>query len=311
MKLLSSALNYIVIIYLWCHLRACGAIPVGDQAPEQKTAVTTSQRGGDISVSSLTVSSGSARNYTFGERNDGNREDMVTSPGSQSDTTINAPTFDNGCRDGNVTYPCLNTSVGPDLPQEDPFVITVINRVELAITCAGFIANGVTYLTLSCNGGRFAMLILLVIKHQSLVDMGICGMGALYLLLPAGNWLTGNHIADFIVCYTWHSQGLFWANMFVSTWNLVLIGIERYIMICTPFIYNTVTKRQFLYIFAGIYVGSFVFIIPGYIQVDFVNGECLWRNMGDFGYHFYYGYSIFILLIFYVFPVGAFVFLYG
>ena len=311
MELLSYVLDYIVIIYLWCYLRECSAIPVGEQTPEQKTAVTSSQRGGDISVNYLTASSGSARNYTFGERNDGSREDIVTSPGSQSDTTINARTLDSGCWDGNVTYSCLNTSVGPDLPQEDPFVITVINRVELAITCAGFIANGATYLTLSCNGGRFSMLILLVIKHQSLADMGICGMGAMYLLLPSGNWLTGNRIADFIVCYTWHSQGLFWANMFVSTWNLVLIGIERYIMICKPFIYNTVTKRQFHYIFAGIYVGSFVFIIPGYIQVDFINGECLWRNMGYFGYHFYYGYSIVILFIFYVFPVGAFVFIYG
>ena len=290
-------------------MRACDATPVGDQAPEQKTAVTTTQLGGEIYVSPLTFNSGSARNYTFGERHDGSREDMVTSPGSHSDTTINA--IDNGCRDGNVTYPCINTSVGPDSPQEDQFVITVINRVELAITCAGFLANGATYLTLSCNGGRFSVLILLVLKHQSLVDMGICGMGAMYLLLPAGNWLTGNRIADFIVCYTWHSQGLFWANMFVSTWNLVIMGIERYIMICKPLIYNTVTKRQFLYIFAGIYVGSFVFIIPGYIQVDFINGECLWRNMGDFGYHFYYGYSIFILFIFYVFPVGAFVFIYG
>ena len=311
MEMLSYALNYIVIIYLWCYLPACDAIPGGDQAPEQKTAVTTTHLGGEIYVSSLTVSSGSARNYTFGERYDGSREDMVTSPGSQSDKTVNAPTLDNGCRDGNVTYPCLNTSVGPDLPQEDPFVITVINRVQLTITCAGFLANGVTYLTLSCNGGRFSVLILLVLKHQSLVDMGICGMCAMYLLLPAGNWLTGNHIADAIVCYTWHSQGLYWAAMFVSSWNLVLMGIERYIKICKPLLYNTVTKRQFLYTFAGIYVGSFVFIILGYIQVDFINGECLRRNIGDFGYPFYYGYSIVIPFLFYLFPVGAFVFIYG
>ena len=134
-------------------MRECGAIQVGDQTPEHMPSVTTSQRGGDISVNYLTVSSGSARNYTFGERNDGSREDIVASPGSQSDTTVNAPTIDNGCWGGNVTYPCLNTSVGPDLAQEDPFVITVINRVQLAITCAGFLANGATYLTLSCNGG--------------------------------------------------------------------------------------------------------------------------------------------------------------
>ena len=123
-------------------------------------------------------------NDTFVERTDSSGEDIVSGPGSQSNTTVNAPTLDNGCRDGIVTHPCLNTPSGPDSPQENHIVITVINRVQLVITCAGFLAKGATYLTLSCNGARFSMLILLVIKHQSLVDMGICGMGALYLLLP-------------------------------------------------------------------------------------------------------------------------------
>ena len=272
MKLLSNALNGIVIMYL-CSLRECDAIRAGNQTSGHMPAITTSWRGGDITVSSLTVSGDYARNNTFGERTDSSEEDLVTSPGSQSDTTANAPTLDNGCTDGNGTYLCLDTPSGPDFPQENHIVITVINRVQLVVTCAGFLANGATYLTLSYNGGRFSMLILLVIKHQALVDMGICGMGALYLLLPATNWLTGNRIADFIVCHAWHSQGIVWGNVFVSTWNIVLIGVERYIMICKPFMYNTVTKRTFFYPFAGIYVGSFVFLIPTYIQVHFVDGE--------------------------------------
>ena len=311
MKLLSNALNGIVIICL-CSLRECDDIRAGNQTSGHTTAITTSWRGVGIPVSSLTVSGDSARDTSFVERTDSSGEDLVTSPGRPSDTIANAPTLDNGCTDGNGTYLCLSTPSAPDFPPVNNIVITVINRVQLVITCAGFLANGATYLTLSCNGGRFSMLILLIIKHQALVDMGICGMGALYFLLPATNWLTGNRIADFIVCHAWHSQGMFWGNVFVSTWNLVLIGVERYIMICKPFIYNTVTKRQFFYAFAGIYVGSFVFLIPTYIQVHFVSGECVWQSiMGNFGHHLYYGYSFVEIFIFYFFPVGAFVFIYG
>ena len=311
MKLLSNAINGTVLFYL-CSLHECDAIRIGKRAAGHMPAITTSWRDGGVPDSSLAVSGDSARNNTFGEKTDSSGEDIITSPGSQSDTTVNAQTLDNGCTDGNGTYLCMGTPSGPDFPQENHIVITVINRVQLVVTCAGFLANGATYLTLSCNGERFSMLILLVIKHQALVDMGICGMGALYLLLPATNWLTGNRIADFIVCHAWHSQGMFWGNVFVSTWNLVLIDVERYIMICKPFIYNTVTKRQLFYAFAGTYVGSFVFVIPVYIAVHFVNGECLWQSiMGNFGHNFYYGYSIFVFFIFYFFPVGAFVFIYG
>ena len=317
MELLSYALNSIVIIYL-CNSRACDAIRVVNQTSEHTPDVTIGQRNGDvrsgslISVISPTVGDVSTWNNTIGGRIETGREDSVTGPGNQSATTVNAPPLDNGCPDGNVSHLCLNTPSGPALPQENHIVITVINSVQLVITCAGFLANGATYLTLSCNGGRFSMLILLVLKHQSVVDMGICGMGAIYLLLPATNWLTGNRVADSIVCYIWHSQGMFWGNVFVSTWNLVLIGVERYIKICKPFLYNTVTKRQFLYAFAAVYVGSVVFVIPTYIQVHFINGECLRQTiMGDFGFRFYYGFVFVILFIFYLFPVGAFVFLYG
>ena len=311
MKSLSNALGGIVIICL-CSLRECDAIRVGNQTSGHIPAATTSWRNEGIPGSSLTVSGDSARNNTFGDGTDGSGENIVTRPGIQSDTTVNAPTPDTGCTDGNVTHLCLKTSPGPGSPQENHIVTTVINRVQLVITCAGFLANGATYLTLSCNGGRFSMLILLVIKHQALVDTGVCGMGAMYLLLPATHWLTGNRVVDVIVCHTWHSQGMFWGNVFVSSWNLVLIGVERYIMICKPLHYNTVTKRQFLYAFAAVYVGSFVIMIPTYIQVEFVNGECLWQSiMGYVGQHFYHVYSFVIISIFYLFPVGAFVIIYG
>ena len=118
MKLLSNALNGTVIMYL-CSLRVCDAIRAGNHTSGHMPAITTSWRGGDITVSTVTVSSGSARDTSFVEITDSSGEDLVTSPGRTSDTTANAPTLDNGCTDGNGTYLCLSTPSGPDFPQEN------------------------------------------------------------------------------------------------------------------------------------------------------------------------------------------------
>ena len=146
MELLSYAINSIVIIYL-CNSRACDAFRVMNQASGHTPDITTSKGDGDvrsgglISVSSPTIGDVSTWNNTIGGRNGSSREDIATSPGIQSDTTVNAPTLDNGCPDGNVTHLCMITPSVPDSPQEDNRVITVINRVQLVITCAGFLAN--------------------------------------------------------------------------------------------------------------------------------------------------------------------------
>ena len=108
MKLLSNAINGTVLFYL-CSLHECDAIRIGKRAAGHMPAITTSWRDGGVPDSSLAVSGDSARNNTFGERTDSSGEDIITSPGSQSDTTVNAPTLDNGCTDGNGTYLCMDT----------------------------------------------------------------------------------------------------------------------------------------------------------------------------------------------------------
>ena len=238
---------------------------------------------------------------------------IVTTPSNDTNKRNNASTFDIVCPDGKDNDGCMGASARPVSSKVDTLVITIINHIQMVMTCAGFLANAATFVTLTLNGGRFSSLIRLLLRHQSMVDLGACAMGFAYLLLPSGHWMTGSRVADFIACYTWHSQGLYWAAVFVSIWNLVLIGVERYVMICLPFVYNTMTRKHFFYIFIVIYAGSFVCLIPAYMQVHFVGSVCLPEHYfkGNFGDNLYYGYSIFTLFVFYLLPVGAFVFLYG
>ena len=317
MEKLSCARYFTITIYC-CSYWALHTTQVESSASELSPFVTAGQRDVRIrsrdstSVRSLTLSDGTTWRNTFGERNESRKEHVVTSPYSHSDSTVNAPTVDNGCPDGNITH-CMNTSAGPDSPKEDPFVATIVYCIQLGLTGVGFVANGATYLTLTCNGEHVTPLILLLIKHQSLVDMIACGIGSLCQMLPDANWLTGNRIADFVVCYFWHSQGIFWTVVAVSIWNLVMIGTERYIMICKPFLYSSVTSKHVLYAFVALHCVCLVVLIPLFLQTHFVDGECLSEHYfrGDFSNHFYMGYSFFILIAFYVLPVVAFIFIYG
>ena len=264
----------------------------------------------DISVSSRTMSDGSTSRPTFAERNVHTRGEIVTNSVSVPVTTDNDPSLDQDCPDDNDI--CVTTSSSQSFAHEVVFAVVVINRVQLAITCAGFFANAATYLTLTFNGGWFSPLILLLLKHQSLLDMGACGMGSLYLFLPTGRWLTGSLIVDFVVCHSWHTQMIFWICVTISIWNLVLIGVERFIMIRKPFLYGSVTRKHFFYSFAVVYVGCLICVFPSSLRLNLVDGECSMHGHSErFWYRFFYVHSFVIIIAFYVLPVMAFVFLYG
>ena len=317
METLACARYFTVIIYLCCYC-ALHTTQVVSPASELSPFVTAVQRDVRIrsrdstSARSLTLSEDTTWRNTFGERDESRKEHVVTSPYNQSDTTANAQTVDNGCPDGNITH-YMNTSAGSDSPKEDPFVVTIAYCVQLGLTGVGVVANGATYLTLTCNSEHLTPLILLLIKHQSLVDMVACGIGSLRQMLPDANWLTGNRIADFVVCYFWHSQGIYWTVVWVSIWNLVMIGTERYIMICKPCLYSSVTRKHVCFAFVALHCVCLVCLIPVYIQTHFVDGECLSEHYfnGDFSHHFYIGYGFSVLIASYVLPVAAFVFIYG
>ena len=299
-----SFTRYAIVIAYLCNSIVSDSISVSNTSSDQWTLA--------ISVSTRTMSDVSTRLTTLGERREHTREYSITDAVSDSDTTDSAPTIDPGCRDGNATHLCMNTSAGPGILHEVSFAVDIINRIQLAITCVGFFANAATYLTLTFNGGRFSPLILLLIKHQSLLDMVACGMMSLSLFLPTGNWLTGSRTVDVVICYIWHSQMLIWTCVCISAWNLVLIGVERYIMICKPFVYLSVTRKHFIYSFAVLYVGCLVCLFPFYLHMSFVDGECSNQVHSEgFWRRFYYGYGYFITFAVYILPVEAFTFIYG
>ena len=187
-----------------------------------------------------------------------------------------------------------------------------LDRFQLALTCIGYVANMVTFITLVRNGRMFSPAICLLLKHQALIDSWASAMGTILLLQPP-LWKTGNYNFNQAVCYLWHSQGAYWATIYMSVWNLVAIAVERYIAVCHPFKHSNFQGTPVRVIIASMYVASIILLFPSYIQVRFEDGNCISEFLihGKLGRDLFYGYSIVCLFSLYLLPALAFVFLYG
>ena len=102
----------------------------------------------------------STRANVFHGTDDNRTECIVTIPSDDTNERNNASTFDIVCPHGKGKEGCMGTNSGPD-----SLVITVISRIQLVLTCAGFFANAATFVPLTLNGGRFSPLIRLLLKH--------------------------------------------------------------------------------------------------------------------------------------------------
>ena len=187
-----------------------------------------------------------------------------------------------------------------------------LNRFQLTLTCIGYVANMVTFITLVRNGRMFSPAICLLLKHQALLDSWASAMGTILLLQPP-LWKTGNYNFDQAVCYLWHSRGAYWATIYMSVGNLVAIAVERYIAVCHPFKHNSFQGTPVRVIIASLYVASIIVLFPSYIQVRFEDGNCISEFLvhGKLGRDLFYAYSIVWLFCGYLLPALAFVFLYG
>ena len=65
------------------------------------------------------------------------------------------------------------------------------------------------------------------------------------------------------------SQAIYWATIFVSVYNLVLIAYERFLAICRPLRHEVFNEKQLKIILAMVYLYSFTLGQAGsYFQVS-------------------------------------------
>ncbi|KAK2185491.1 hypothetical protein NP493_234g02001 [Ridgeia piscesae] len=134
-----------------------------------------------------------------------------------------------------------------------------------------------TSIVLFINYKGFSRVILVLLRHQSIADAWVCFMAAILIKQPF-MWMTGYYYIDVLVCYCWHGQAFYWGGVTLSTYNLMLIALERYLAVCRPFDHgpvNTMSRRKMALLFLALYVSVVVITHGTYIQVRYASSDCV------------------------------------
>lgn len=190
--------------------------------------------------------------------------------------------------------------------------LKIFDQCQLVMTITGVFANFLTFLTLSINGKAFSPMMLILLRHQSIVDSVVCLMASIYLLQPF-MWVPGHYILDLIMCIWWNGQGTFWAVIYLSIWNLVILAYERYLAVCRPFYHNQLTSRKIGILISMTYLTGWIYAVAGSYQVRLSNGKCTpeYRTDSPLLESFFFAYGIFSFVTYYVLPCAFFFVFYG
>ncbi len=145
------------------------------------------------------------------------------------------PVSNNSMND--MSTPLMNTSsCETNATTEAPSWSVNLDRAQYVLTTIGFQANigALIILMRPRMKTEFNPIILLLLRHQSIIDSLVCLSGALLFVAPP-MWNVGDDTLDLLVCHIWHSQMIYWMLVFVSTYSLIFIAVERYYAVCRPF----------------------------------------------------------------------------
>ena len=188
----------------------------------------------------------------------------------------------------------------------------IMDAGVLCVGSIGVIANAMTFVTMTVNGRAFSRLTVVLLKHQAIVDMAVCACGSAVFVQRSVHHMT-QYTIDYVICYIWYSQTLYWATVLVSVYNLVFIAFDRLVAVCFPVKYKTMSPKNLKIAIAIGYVPCICSAAPCVELVSFVKGQCI-LGMSlppDLAYKFYYGYSIHWLFVAYIIPVASFFIFYG
>ena len=182
----------------------------------------------------------------------------------------------------------------------------------LSLASIGVVANTLTFVTLTVNGRHFSRLTALLLKHQALMDAGVCIIAS-GVFVQTSVWHLGQSVVDYAICFFWHSQFLFWVTVLLSVWNLVFIAADRLMAVCYPIQYKTLSPSRVKIAIVLWYAPCIVATLPCIHLVSFVHGRCTVEKSlnTEIVRQFYYWYSICWLMASYVLPVLCFTTFYG
>ena len=242
--------------------------------------------------------------------------DRKSSPVGTSQSVSMCGLDDSGCYNGSDSATTsLISDQGNFTAEVTPTTPTwrfIMDAGLLCMASTGIAANVLTFVTLTLNGRAFSRFTVVLLKHQALIDAAVCALAS-GVFMQTSIWHVKQKAIDYAICFVWHSQYIYWANVILSVWNLVFIAVDRLMAVCFPVKYKTLSVRSLKIAIAVMYVPCILSPAPSMLLVNFAHGRC---SLGtslppDVVYTFYYAFSVYWLLVAYIIPVVAFFVIYG
>ena len=188
----------------------------------------------------------------------------------------------------------------------------ILDIIQIILLSWGISTNFASALCLRKHSEGFSHKIRFLFEHQSWIDFISCSVGFLTVVSPI-YWSVGDYYFDFIWCYLWHGQILYWVIAANSYYGLVLIAMDRYLAVVKPMIYKTITVTKILKTLAVIYLLNIFFVWPFGLLVRMDGDQCVAGNTvpGDGGVVLMKAHAVVMTLYEYILPFILFVCLYG
>ena len=149
-----------------------------------------------------------------------------------------------------------------------------MNVGVICVAITSVVANTLTLVTLTINGQAFSRQTIVLLRHQSLLDAAVSVFACGVFTQPS-MWSLGAYYLDFFICFVWHSQYIYWIYVFLSVWNLVFIAVDRFLAVCSPIRYTTMSPKHIKIAIAALYPPCILSTITCIIMVKFEDGRCV------------------------------------
>ena len=188
----------------------------------------------------------------------------------------------------------------------------ILDIIQTIVLTWGISTNLVSTLCFRKHPAGFSRQIQLLFEHQCWIDFSSCLIGFLTVVSPA-YWLVGSYYFDYIMCYLWHGQILYWVVAANSYYGLVLIAMDRYLAVVKPIMYKSITVTKILPALVIIYLLNIFFVWPLGLLVKMEGDKYVagYTVKGNAGVLLGKAHAVIMTLYEYVFPCVWFVGLYG
>ena len=222
-------------------------------------------------------------------------------------TNINGTIMYNDTNTTTDVYTVLNS-----VAEGKPKWRHILDIIQIILLSWGITTNLMSAVCFRKHPSGFSRQIQLLFEHQSWVDFSSCLIGFLTVVSPA-YWSVGAYYFDYIMCYIWHGQILYWVVAANSYYGLVMIAMDRYLAVVKPMLYKTITIRKIYILMGIIYLVNIFFVWPLGLLVKMEGDKCVagYTVKGNAGVLLGKAHAVIMTLYEYVLPCVWFVGLYG